>query len=520
MKIKCMHPVYIFNPDLTDYLLRGYTTYRIGSNTGNIALSEVMLFYGEGYFKRRALHIVKAYMCKEEFRKVISSEYHVLKSLSPRYKVSLEETLRVPTTSVYYRIYNYSYDELDKAVFIDPKTGDTVPMLQICPCGHCELCDWSKKCHWSIRNMLEAETSSSNPYFVTLTYNESSYKKVLEQDYRNTKFHTREIQGFFKRFREALRNAGYKTDFRYFAVSEYGSERGRLHYHFLLYNLDKRLLYRSIRDTHYPILSPNPFKGINGDERDNVPLLSSFIALGWSRYLNTNGFVYCKEVEEDSIQVVSYISKYLGKSTERTKQLHSKGFGKQYILDHKEDLQNSLKLCNDSFDYKGVEVPFYKYFLNILAPSPTEIIPKEVRDKMKSFLIKIDYTLHAKTSVHKNDAKIWLEFCLFIEYYQSLFDEWSNWLKCYYRPSIHAEILHTDTSLRKMIIDCFNTFYDIFTDLEKLSYTVDEIIVHNKTRKDFTDFCNSKNKDIDVIGEFYKILQKNEKYKDKQKDNQ
>lgn len=112
------------------------------------------------------------------------------------------------------------------------------------PCGQCLFCRINQRREWVARLLLESSCHSSNQ-FVTLTYEDGQlptqvipgrpgftaivkHPAVASQPGTLSKT---DLQRFFKR----LRKIGA---FRYFAVGEYGENRGRPHYHALLFGSD------------------------------------------------------------------------------------------------------------------------------------------------------------------------------------------------------------------------------------------------------------------------------------------
>ena len=95
------------------------------------------------------------------------------------------------------------------------------------PCGKCAACRKKLRDEWFIR--LKEEKKVNNARFITLTYNEENIPISIDDDsvihYNVSK---NDLQGFFKRMRKT-------NKFKYFAVSEYGSE-GRPHYHLILFS--------------------------------------------------------------------------------------------------------------------------------------------------------------------------------------------------------------------------------------------------------------------------------------------
>lgn len=128
--------------------------------------------------------------------------------------------------------------------------GDFYEIGTYSKCGSCEVCINEKMNNWVIRNYYESKCHERK-CFVTLTYAESSYILVRK-----------DIQDWLKRFRIALdRTTGEKI--RIFEAGEYGTIRGRPHFHVIIYgwndekprylgiNKKKQILYQSklIQDT-------------------------------------------------------------------------------------------------------------------------------------------------------------------------------------------------------------------------------------------------------------------------------
>lgn len=85
---------------------------------------------------------------------------------------------------------------------------------------------------WQDRISFEALTSYRPSTFLTLTFDDKHYHRSCD---------VKDIQGYAKRLRYYLSKYRTSADVdkvRYFAVSEYGEERYRLHYHWCITNLD------------------------------------------------------------------------------------------------------------------------------------------------------------------------------------------------------------------------------------------------------------------------------------------
>lgn len=92
------------------------------------------------------------------------------------------------------------------------------------PCGSCPPCRSSRARVWTHRILLESACHLQNA-FVTLTYED----KKLPAEGLLTK---KDPQDFIKRLRSRI---GSIVKIRYFLVGEYGSEKGRPHYHAVLF---------------------------------------------------------------------------------------------------------------------------------------------------------------------------------------------------------------------------------------------------------------------------------------------
>lgn len=93
------------------------------------------------------------------------------------------------------------------------------------PCGSCHGCLNARSFQWSLRCMHEASLYEDNS-FVTLTYDDGHLPSDGSLDKRD-----------FQLFMKSLRKAIEPKKVRYFCAGEYGSIRGRPHFHALLFGL-------------------------------------------------------------------------------------------------------------------------------------------------------------------------------------------------------------------------------------------------------------------------------------------
>jgi len=111
------------------------------------------------------------------------------------------------------------------------------------PCGKCARCLERRKMEWGFRMGIELEASKT-AYFVTLTYDQEN---VPYNRYGIKTLKPKNLTDFFKRLRqnqrrgettiEHLLNGLRNTDrIKYYAAGEYGEQRGRPHYHAIIFN--------------------------------------------------------------------------------------------------------------------------------------------------------------------------------------------------------------------------------------------------------------------------------------------
>jgi hypothetical protein len=91
------------------------------------------------------------------------------------------------------------------------------------PCGNCIGCLKSKAREWAIRCTLELR-DHPDACWVTLTYDDDHLPPTLSKDH---------LRAYIKRVRARI----HPRSLRYFASGEYGEQRGRPHYHSIIYGL-------------------------------------------------------------------------------------------------------------------------------------------------------------------------------------------------------------------------------------------------------------------------------------------
>lgn len=101
------------------------------------------------------------------------------------------------------------------------------------PCGKCAVCIKNRVDNWKIRLTEESKNSIANS-FLTLTYDDE-YLPLSGVD-------KGDLQRFIKRLR-------HDYSFKYFAISEYGPNTYRAHYHLILFGIDTYSILRNGKKT-------------------------------------------------------------------------------------------------------------------------------------------------------------------------------------------------------------------------------------------------------------------------------
>lgn len=194
------------------------------------------------------------------------------------------------------------------------------------PCGKCLLCRIAKRKEWSLRMMHELDNHQDSS-FVTLTYDEENLPL-------NSSLIVADLQKYFKRLRKNLNDRKIK----YFACGEYGERLNRPHYHAIIFGL-------------------HPYKD------------QDIINDSWAK-----GLVYIGVAEPDSINYTAqYIDKkysgdlavehYDNQGREPVFKICSLGIGKQYAIEHEEEIVRELKL-----HHKGSDYSLPRYYVKLLNP--------------------------------------------------------------------------------------------------------------------------------------------------------
>jgi hypothetical protein len=167
--------------------------------------------------------------------------------------------------------------------------GFTEEQEQKVPCGKCLSCKLSYAKEWALRIYHENSLCTAS-CFLTLTYNDDH----LPSD---RSVHRSEVVNFIKRLRKKISPIKIKT----FYCGEYGSERGRPHYHIILLGYD-------FPDKEY----------LRTSQSGNVLWESKILDSLWtdSKTKKSKGFANIGEVTFES---AGYIARYCLKKTKDKK---------------------------------------------------------------------------------------------------------------------------------------------------------------------------------------------------------
>ena len=339
LQTQCEHPAIILNPHLKDLILK-YKHYYIRG-------------------KRHELTTFKLNTWYMEF------PYHLFSKI----KRSIEDPTEVQD------FYIQTEDE-------------PALLFLVVPCGKCCLCTEKKANDWVTRAMCESQTSSSVPLFVTLTYNNfclpwNGVRKGA-------------AQRFIKRLRINLkRYLGYDSKLRYYICAEYGTKTGRPHYHALLWNMPvleashiDELIQKSwsfqVNKSLYDKIpndkdsAGNPIYKYYDEKADTHRVLFGYPKV---YTIKNGGIQYCMKYMRKEATIPTGKNKVFFLASRRG------GLGSEWINKFAQEYRNNPSLLDVQLhdiwtdtDYKGC-IP--KYFKDKIAPSPSRIIKKEIRDTFK-----------------------------------------------------------------------------------------------------------------------------------------
>ena len=273
--------------------------------------------------------------------------------------------------------------------------GSLIKMVQI-PCGCCRECLTEISRQWSFRILKEAEQYKEN-YFITFTYDEDSIPK-------NKMLDPNAISKFNKKLKTYLNRNNLNSDFRFYAVGEYGSQTARPHYHVIYFNLD-------IPDLKFELLTPEK----------NMVFSSKFLTDTWGQ-----GFVTIETLDVGS---ACYVARYCDKKRRLTpdekKKLEEKGIVPEFSrMSNRPGIgANYLEIASERF-VQGI----YQDYVQGKSYSYPLYYNKKIKDMMSGTLeLKLYEEQARKKSVIKMAQQMQLsDFVEDLESYNNSIDKIKN----------------------------------------------------------------------------------------------
>jgi len=230
---------------------------------------------------------------------------------------------------------------------------------RLVPCGQCMDCYIRLYSTWATRIQIE-EKYCKNAYFVTLTYDKDNNPGYLDK---------KGLQNFFKLYRRHYeKKYNKKSEFKYYAVGEYGERFRRPHYHVIAFNIDLELFYET-----------------------------------WNK-----GIVDVGNVNRDSINyVVSYVvqKKNYGKRKKNPPfAIMSKGIGSSYLNDEIKKWHKQLFISQIVFN-KQEKYPMPRYLKQKIFGCETAIKLIGERDKHNAMIDQEYDTVIAKRKYQRELLK-------------------------------------------------------------------------------------------------------------------
>lgn len=195
------------------------------------------------------------------------------------------------------------------------------------PCGWCMQCRIDRRNAWADRLLFECIGKRNT--FLTMTYDDEHLPK-------NESLSKKDARHYLERLRIHLKRKYNFRDWKHYLVGEYGDSFGRPHYHAILTNIDS---YKFADDL---------------DEKWGMGHIKAEPAHNGAityvlKYIE-------KQQHSDQAKIL-----YDDNGIERPFQMISKGIGKQYMLDHMDEMTEL-----GGYYYKGTIRPLCTYYKNLL----------------------------------------------------------------------------------------------------------------------------------------------------------
>lgn len=206
------------------------------------------------------------------------------------------------------------------------------------PCGYCSECIKTKQMYLIQR--VQMESLDKYVFFATLTYDKEHLPSVVTSSGYDIKYADwHDLQNCLKRLRKS-----FSRPFKYLAVSERGSSRGRPHFHILFfvpkYESDLLSLPYTLEKELYDKLRFNWSRNVGTNRKPIYEPLFTFQErwLYGKRKSNFDlHFVISNNVDDGNSSVSFYVTKYMLK-----------------LSDKERRLQQALHLNLDPFEYEEI----------------------------------------------------------------------------------------------------------------------------------------------------------------------
>lgn len=238
---------------------------------------------------------------------------------------------------------------------------DSLDNFVMIPCGRCPECREKWRKQLAQRTRYELLSHENKALFITLTFNNESLEK-FEMDKKGL-LH-RPFQLFMKRLRITLERKGFTNKISYLMCGEYGGEKGRPHYHALIFGISERDLESlgfKIIYTRKRTKKGHVLKGC--DELADI-WQNGFIELGdaqestapyMAKYMVKYGEISQKDWEEENGEIKKPYMVYPHKT-----------MGIDYFLDNIESIVNRGFVYSSNKSIVGIPGNFVKYLKNRL----------------------------------------------------------------------------------------------------------------------------------------------------------
>lgn len=385
MKIKCEHPVLIFNPNIV---------WLLSCKCYHAILGDHELFYNSRG----------------------------------------SSTNRFPWRDLYQAREKVTPDTLDDYYLLD-EDGVPYPVFMYVPCGKCRLCKQHSIEEWETRCMCESASSDYRPLFITLTFAPESRPVVdvpdwkLKYDLKMTadEYVMAETKRCFQLFMKRLRNyverrTGNDSELRYVAVSEFTPKKHYPHVHMLLWNM--------------PFISPR-----EGDVNSFQALCSFIQDECWQ-------YGYCKvEICRDFSG--RYCFKYLSKADDCSCwRLASRrhGIGYKFAVSNllgflKNPDLTTIQVPDGKNKVRTRAIP--SYFKRLFFPTLSVLFPANVSKAAKDFVTLAPLFRFAVSELYGEDSTLHTSLCLMYGDLRSKYDIMHlDWWSASVDPAFANEVYH------------------------------------------------------------------------------